>query len=51
MKSVYHIDLPRPRVMEEIRYDAAFVEKCRIIWNDLREEVQIGQQRTLKTGH
>ncbi|MFG1276198.1 ABC transporter ATP-binding protein [Xanthobacter autotrophicus] len=51
VKSVYHIDLPRPRVMEEIRYDTAFVEKCRIIWNDLREEVQIGQQRTLETGH
>ncbi|UDQ88272.1 ABC transporter ATP-binding protein [Xanthobacter autotrophicus] len=51
VKSVYTIDLPRPRVMAEIRYDAAFVERCRTIWDDLREEVQIGQQRTLDTGH
>lgn len=51
VKSIYHIDLPRPRVMTEIRYDPAFVEKCRVIWGDLREEVQIGQQRALDSGH
>ncbi|MGN6464879.1 MAG: ABC transporter ATP-binding protein [Rhizobiaceae bacterium] len=51
VKSVYQIDLPRPRVMAEIRYDTQFVEIARIIWNDLREEVQIGQSRTLETGH
>ena len=51
VKSVYQIDLPRPRVMADIRYDAKFVEIARIIWNDLREEVQIGQSRTLATGH
>lgn len=51
VKSVYSIDLPRPRVMSEIRYDGAFVDMCRVIWNDLREEVQIGQQRTLGIGH
>jgi NitT/TauT family transport system ATP-binding protein len=51
VKSVYQIDLPRPRVMADIRYDTKFVEIARIIWNDLREEVQIGQSRTLATGH
>jgi NitT/TauT family transport system ATP-binding protein len=51
VKSVYQIDLPRPRVMADIRYDAQFVEIARIIWNDLREEVQIGQSRTLALGH
>jgi NitT/TauT family transport system ATP-binding protein len=51
VKSVYQIDLPRPRVMADIRYDAQFVEIARIIWNDLREEVQIGQSRTLASGH
>jgi len=50
VKSVYQIELPRPRVMAEIRYDTQFVEIARIIWDDLREEVQIGQSRTLETG-
>jgi NitT/TauT family transport system ATP-binding protein len=40
VKSVYTIDLPRPRVTAEIRYDPAFVDYARLIWNDLREEVQ-----------
>ena len=43
VKSVHRIELPRPRVMAEIRYDPAFVEIARRIWNDLREEVRIGQ--------
>jgi NitT/TauT family transport system ATP-binding protein len=51
VKSVYQIDLPRPRVMADIRYDPQFVEIARIIWNDLREEVQIGQSRALASGH
>ncbi|MFG1427059.1 ABC transporter ATP-binding protein [Roseixanthobacter glucoisosaccharinicivorans] len=51
VKSVYQIDLPRPRVMSEIRYDHQFVEIARVIWNDLREEVQIGQARAMSAGH
>ncbi|MGN6768457.1 MAG: ABC transporter ATP-binding protein [Rhizobiaceae bacterium] len=51
VKSVYQIDLPRPRVMADIRYDAQFVEIARVIWNDLREEVQIGQRRALASGN
>ncbi len=51
VKSVYHIDLPRPRVMSEIRYDSQFVEIAREIWNDLREEVQLGQQRAMAGAH
>jgi len=51
VKSVYQIDLPRPRVMADIRYDPQFVEIARVIWDDLREEVQIGQSRALETGH
>lgn len=42
LKNVYPIDLPRPRVMSEVRYEAQFVELSRRIWADLREEVQIG---------
>jgi NitT/TauT family transport system ATP-binding protein len=50
VKSGYKIDQTRPRVMGDIRYDTQFVEIARVIWNDLREEVQIGQSRTLETG-
>lgn len=40
VKSVYTIDLPRPRVVSEIRYEPKFIEISHTIWNDLREEVQ-----------
>ncbi|WP_439004657.1 ABC transporter ATP-binding protein [Ralstonia holmesii] len=42
VKSVYPIDIPRPRVASEIRYDEQFIDISRTIWNDLREEVQRG---------
>ena len=41
LKSVYEIDLPRPRVMSEVRYEQRFVDISRQIWADLREEVHI----------
>jgi NitT/TauT family transport system ATP-binding protein len=47
VKTVHRIELPRPRVMAEIRYELAFIEIARRIWQDLREEVQIGQQTSL----
>jgi NitT/TauT family transport system ATP-binding protein len=46
VKSVYPIDLPRPRVVSEIRYDKRFIEYSRTIWNDLKEEVQTGYAQT-----
>ena len=39
VKSVYPIDIPRPRVVSEIRYDARFIDISRTIWEDLRAEV------------
>lgn len=45
VKSVYPIDIPRPRVASEIRYDARFIEISRVIWNDLRDEVLRGASR------
>jgi len=42
VKSVYKVDLPRPRVVSEIRYDKKFIELSRTIWEDLRDEVQRG---------
>ncbi|OAK63767.1 mannosyltransferase [Variovorax paradoxus] len=41
LKRVYEIDLPRPRVMSEVRYDPQFIEHSKHIWDDLREEVVI----------
>jgi NitT/TauT family transport system ATP-binding protein len=41
LKKVYEIDLPRPRITSEIRYEPRFIELSRDIWHDLREEVQI----------
>jgi NitT/TauT family transport system ATP-binding protein len=51
VKAVYDIALPRPRVMSEIRYEPEFIEIARVIWDDLREEVQIGQQRAMGQAH
>jgi NitT/TauT family transport system ATP-binding protein len=45
VKSVYEIDLPRPRVTSDIRYDPRFVEISKMIWNDLRDEVLVGYNR------
>ncbi|WP_158902157.1 ABC transporter ATP-binding protein [Burkholderia sp. L27(2015)] len=42
LKRVYTIDLPRPRVTSEVRYEPRFIEISKDIWRDLREEVQIG---------
>jgi len=48
VKTVHDITLPRPRIMSEIRYEAEFIDACKRIWDDLREEVQLGQQRQLQ---
>ncbi len=45
VKSVYKIDIPRPRIVADIRYEEHFIDISRRIWNDLREEVQIGAAR------
>src|ERR1700733_13952647 len=44
-KSVYPVDLPRPRIVEDIRYDQKFIDYSKMIWNDLREEVQTSNRR------
>ena len=41
LKKVYEIDLPRPRITSEVRYEPRFIEISRDIWHDLREEVLI----------
>ena len=41
LKAVYAVDLPRPRVMAQVRYEPAFIKLSKRIWADLREEVSI----------
>ena len=36
VKAVYTIDLPRPRVVAEIRYEPRFIDYSRTIWDDLQ---------------
>jgi len=45
VKSVYDIALPRPRVVSEIRYEPQFIDYCKTIWDDLREEVETSYRR------
>ena len=45
VKNSYHIDLPRPRNVSEIRFLPDFVRIYETIWNDLREEVLVSYER------
>ena len=45
VKRVYDIDIPRPRVSSEIRYEPHFIEISKTIWGDLKEEVMISHNR------
>jgi NitT/TauT family transport system ATP-binding protein len=46
VKATYDIDLPRPRVVQEIRFDARFVDLYHQIWEALRSEVDIAYAQT-----
>lgn len=39
VKSIYRIDIPRPRPIAELRYEPAFIAIARQLSDDLREEV------------
>jgi NitT/TauT family transport system ATP-binding protein len=47
VKASYAIDLPRPRITSEIRYQPRFMELCRTIWDDLKDEARIGMARSM----
>lgn len=51
VKGIYPIDLPRPRNVAEIRFDARFVELYHLIWEDLRSEVMISYERTQRSAY
>jgi NitT/TauT family transport system ATP-binding protein len=46
VKAVFEIDLPRPRTVQEIRFDSRFVQLYQQIWDTLRDEVQVAYART-----
>ncbi len=47
VKSVYDVDLPRPRgAVQDIRYEPRFLEIQHRIWESLREEVERAYART-----
>ena len=46
VKAEFEIDLPRPRVVQEIRFDPRFVSLYEHIWEALRSEVEEAYSRT-----
>jgi NitT/TauT family transport system ATP-binding protein len=46
VKAEFQIDLPRPRVVQEIRFDPRFVSTYELIWEALRDEVAKAYART-----
>jgi NitT/TauT family transport system ATP-binding protein len=46
VKATFQIDLPRPRVVQEIRFQQRFVDLYQQIWEALREEVDIAYSQT-----
>jgi NitT/TauT family transport system ATP-binding protein len=50
VKATFDIDLPRPRVVQEIRFDQRFVDLYQQIWEALRAEVDVAYAQTTTTG-
>jgi NitT/TauT family transport system ATP-binding protein len=46
VKASFTVDLPRPRVAQDIRFDLRFVELYQQIWEALRTEVEVAYART-----
>ncbi|MER5548474.1 ABC transporter ATP-binding protein [Streptomyces sp. NPDC002589] len=46
VKDTFHVDLPRPRQVQEIRFDPHFIETYEQIWETLRDEVTLAYART-----
>jgi NitT/TauT family transport system ATP-binding protein len=46
VKAVFPVDLPRPRVVQEVRFEAAFVDLYHQIWEALRDEVMVAYARS-----
>ncbi|TXN31561.1 ABC transporter ATP-binding protein [Lacisediminihabitans profunda] len=49
VKETFAIDLPRPRVVQEIRFDKRFVDLYQQIWESLRSEVDTAYSQSTQT--
>jgi NitT/TauT family transport system ATP-binding protein len=49
VKASFAVDLPRPRLVQEIRFSPEFVELYHNIWETLRDEVEIAYARSTAT--
>jgi NitT/TauT family transport system ATP-binding protein len=47
VKAEFAIDLPRPRVVQEIRFEPEFVDLYHRVWETLRAEVDIAYGRAV----
>jgi NitT/TauT family transport system ATP-binding protein len=45
VKSIVAVDMPRPRMVDEIRLQPDFLALYREVWHALREEVEIARAR------
>ena len=48
VKAVFDVDLPRPRHIQQIRFEPEFVSIYQNIWDALRSEVDTAYARTTK---
>jgi NitT/TauT family transport system ATP-binding protein len=48
VKAEFEIDLPRPRVVQEVRFDRRFTSLYEKIWEALRSEVAEAYARTTR---
>ena len=46
VKAEYAVDLPRPRRVQEIKFEPRFIELYERIWGALRDEVELAYSRT-----
>ncbi|MDQ6851678.1 MAG: ABC transporter ATP-binding protein [Actinomycetota bacterium] len=49
VKDVFPVHLPRPRTVQEIRFEKEFVELYQQVWHSLRDEVDVAYARTTTT--
>jgi NitT/TauT family transport system ATP-binding protein len=48
IKARFRVDLPRPRVVQEIRFDQRFLDIYHQIWDALRTEVDIAYSQSTR---
>lgn len=44
VKKEYYVDIPRPRIIEECKYNNKFLELEKEIWEDIKDELRDGEE-------